>query len=151
MREGYIRKASTIEALAAQLGIDPETLAATVARHNHFAEDASDPDFGKGDTELNQFNGDPDHGPNPCLGPIDTPPFVALEIWPAELACSTGLLTNVDAQVLGEGDTPIAGLYACGNDMDSIMAGTYPGPGTTLGPAMVFGYRAAKHAAGRAS
>ena len=146
--EGYVRVADTIEALAVDLDIDPKTLAESIARHNRFAMDGSDPDFGKGDTELNRFNGDPEHHPNPCLGPIETAPFVALEIWPAELACSTGLTTNADAQVVDEADAPIAGLYACGNDMDSIMVGTYPGPGTTLGPALVFGYRAAKHAAG---
>lgn len=146
-REGYIRVADTIEALAADLGIDAKTLGGSVARHNRFARDGSDPDFGKGDTELNRFNGDPGHRPNPCLGAIETAPFVALEVWPAELGCSTGLATNADAQVIDEADAPIAGLYACGNDMDSIMAGTYPGPGTTLGPALVFGYRAAKHAA----
>ena len=38
------------------------------------------------------------------------------------------------------------GLYACGNDMASMMQGAYPGPGATLGPAMVFGYRVGMHA-----
>jgi hypothetical protein len=37
--------------------------------------------------------------------------------------------------------------YACGNDMSSIMAGAYPGPGTTLGPALVFAFRAVRHMA----
>jgi succinate dehydrogenase/fumarate reductase flavoprotein subunit len=45
--------------------------------------------------------------------------------------------------VLDANANPIPGLYACGNDMASIMRGTYPGPGITLGPALVFGYRAA--------
>jgi succinate dehydrogenase/fumarate reductase flavoprotein subunit len=148
VRGGYISTAPTIEGLATGLGIDPTTLAGTVARHNGFAADGSDLDFGKGDTELNRFNGDPANRPNPCLASIETAPFVALAIWPAELGCSTGLSTNADAQVVDDDNTPIAGLYACGNDMDSIMAGTYPGPGTTLGPAMVFGYRAARHASG---
>jgi hypothetical protein len=31
--------------------------------------------------------------------------------------------------------------------MASVMAGSYPGPGTTLGPALVFAYRAAMAAA----
>ncbi len=146
-RSGYATCGASVEALAGKLSIEPEALADTVQRHNRFAAEGSDPDFGKGDTELNRFNGDPDHGPNPCLGPIATPPFVAVEVWPAELGCSAGLATTADAQVIDRNDAPIEGLYACGNDMGSVMAGTYPGPGTTLGPAMVFGYRAAMHAA----
>ncbi len=148
-RRGYIRLAQDPGGLARRIGADPATLVETVARHNRFAEAGSDPDFGKGDTALNRFNGDADHRPNPCLGPIAVPPFVALDIWPAELACATGLATDAQARVLDAAGAPIPGLYACGNDMDSIMAGTYPGPGTTLGPAMVFAYRSARHAAGR--
>ena len=144
---GYVSLGATAEELAAKIGVDPEGLADTIARHNRFAEEGTDADFGKGDTELNRFNGDPDNRPNPCLAPIDGTPLVAMAVWPAELACSAGLAATADGEVLGADDVPIPGLYACGNDMGSIMAGTYPGPGTTLGPAMVFGYRAAKHAA----
>jgi hypothetical protein len=50
--------------------------------------------------------------------------------------------------VLDSVGTPIGNLYACGNDMNSIMNGAYPGPGITLGPALTFGYLAAKHMAG---
>ena len=98
----------------------------------------------------NRFNADPAHGPNPCLGPIATPPFVAVAVWPAEIGCSIGLATDSWGQVLDGKGSPIPGLYACGNDMSSIMAGSYPGPGITLGPAIVFGWRAAMHAAGTA-
>ena len=95
------------------------------------------------------FNGDPDVRPNPCLKPIESGPFVALEVWPAEIATCTGLATNADAQVLDDQGQPLAGLYAAGNDMASVMLGTYPGPGSNIGPALVFGYRAAMHAAGK--
>ena len=57
-------------------------------------------------------------------------------------------VTGVLASINGAGE-PIAGLYACGNDASSIFRGTYPGPGTTIGPAMVFGWLAAHHAAKR--
>ena len=80
-----------------------------------------------------------------------TPPFYALAVWPADIAVSTGLATDADARVLGNDGKPIPGLYACGNDMASVMAGSYPGPGTTLGPAIVFAYRAAMHAKSRYS
>jgi succinate dehydrogenase/fumarate reductase flavoprotein subunit len=147
---GYIAGADTIEALAIKLGIDAATLMATVARHNGFAKTGVDLDFGKGETDLNRFNGDPQHKPNPCIGTMETPPFYALKVCPADIAVSSGLATDADARVLDKRGEAIPGLYACGNDMASVMAGSYPGPGTTLGPAMVFAYRAAMHAKNRA-
>jgi len=147
VRSGYVVCAPTLADLARSIAVDETGLTETVRRTNEFARTGIDLDFAKGETELNRFNGDPAHRPNPCLGEIRTPPFCALQVWPAELACSTGLATDEDARVIDRYGHPILGLYACGNDMASIMAGTYPGPGTTLGPAIVFGYRAARHAA----
>jgi succinate dehydrogenase/fumarate reductase flavoprotein subunit len=147
---GYLDSAQTLEELAGKAGIDPMQLHRTVTRYNSFAETGVDIDFGKGETELNRFNGDTAHKPNPCIGPISAPPFYALAVLPADIAVSTGLATDADAQVLASDGKPIPGLYACGNDMASVMAGSYPGPGTTLGPAIVFAYRAAMHAKGTA-
>jgi succinate dehydrogenase/fumarate reductase flavoprotein subunit len=149
--EGYLVRSDTIGGLADKIAVDAATLKQTVARHNHFAETGVDIDFGKGETELNRFNGDLQHGPNPCIGLIAQPPFYALTVWPADIAVSSGLATNADACVLDVEGRLIPGLYACGNDMASVMDGSYPGPGTTLGPAIVFAYRAAFHAKGRAS
>ena len=149
LQAGYLKRADTLESLAAQFGIDGEALRRTVVRHNGFAQTGIDTDFGKGETELNRFNGDDAHKPNPCIGPIATAPYYGMEIWPADIAVSTGLSTDANARVLDQTGQPIAGLYACGNDMASMMRGSYPGPGTTLGPGMVFAYRAATHAAGK--
>jgi len=149
-REGYLVTAPTLDALARRLQLDPQALAATVARYNDLARAGRDTDFGKGETELNRFNGDPAQQPNPCLRPIEHGPFVGLAVWPAEIGTSTGLVTDADGQVLDARGRPVGGLYACGNDMASIMSGSYPGPGTTLGPALTFGYRVALHAAGKA-
>ncbi len=145
-RDGYIVSGATLDELAQKIGVPAAALAETVARHNRFAETGVDLDFGKGETELNRFNGDPTHRPNPCIGALVTPPFHAIAVWPAEIAVSTGLATDADARVLDAEGRPIGGLYACGNDMASIMSGAYPGPGTTLGPAAVFAYRAVMHA-----
>ncbi|MGB7617724.1 MAG: FAD-dependent oxidoreductase [Pseudolabrys sp.] len=145
---GYLGSAQTLEELAGKVGIDPMQLQRTVTRYNGFAETGADIDFGKGETELNRFNGDAANKPNPCIGPINAPPFYVLAVWPADIAVSTGLATDADARVLAGDGKPIPGLYACGNDMASVMAGSYPGPGTTLGPAIVFAYRAAMHAKG---
>ncbi len=147
-RDGYLLTGRTLEELAEKIGVPAATLRDTVARHNKFAETGVDVDFGKGEIELNRFNGDPNHKPNPCIGSLATPPFYAIAVWPADIAVSTGLSTDSDARVLDTDGQPIPGLYACGNDMASVMAGAYPGPGTTLGPGMVFAYRAAMHARG---
>jgi len=143
---GYLVSGKTIDELASKMSVDVSALTRTIARHNGFAETGVDIDFAKGETELNRFNGDAGHKPNSCIGPLMQPPFYALAVWPADIAVSTGLATDADARVLDTDGKPIAGLYACGNDMASVMAGSYPGPGTTLGPAVVFAYRAAMHA-----
>jgi len=148
-RDGYLVKAPTLEALAEKIKMKPAVLKETVQRYNQFARNGKDLNFGKGETELNRFNGDPKVQPNPCLAEIKDGPFVAMAVYPAEIATSTGLRTNGDGQVLNANDAVVQGLYACGNDMASVMLGTYPGPGTTLGPALTFGYRVAMHAAGK--
>ncbi len=148
---GYLTCAGSIEDLAQRIGVDPLGLAASVREHNRFAETGVDEAFGKGSTALNRHNGDPANKPNPCLHPIATPPYFAVPVYPAALGTSTGLATDADAQVLDENGAPLPGLYACGNDMSSIMQGFYPGPGITLGPALVFAYRAVRHLALRAA
>ncbi|VTU31836.1 3-oxosteroid 1-dehydrogenase [Variovorax sp. PBL-H6] len=146
VKSGYLTCAETIEGLAQAIGVDAQGLRDSVARNNEFARTGVDADFGKGSTEVSRFNGDLAHGPNPCLGPIAQAPFCAMALWPADAAADAGLRTDEDARVLDAGGRAIEGLYAVGNDMASAMRGAYPGPGTTIGPAMVFGYRAAMHA-----
>jgi succinate dehydrogenase/fumarate reductase flavoprotein subunit len=146
-QRGYIVCGGTLEELAGKAGIDAAGLRRSVARHNDFARSGVDADFHKGEAALDRFNGDASRKPNPCLGAIEQAPFCALKVWPADIGTSDGLATNANAQVLDASGLPLAGLYACGNDMASIFLGTYPGPGITLGPALVFGYLAAMHAA----
>jgi succinate dehydrogenase/fumarate reductase flavoprotein subunit len=146
---GYLISSMTLDELATRIAVDPAELRATIARHNEFARTGVDIDFGKGEIELNRFNGDPQQRPNPCIGLLEAPPFYAVAVWPADIAVSTGLATDANSQVRATNGAVIPGLYACGNDMASVMGGSYPGPGTTLGPGMVFAYRAARHAAGK--
>lgn len=148
LRAGYLRRADTPEALARAIGVDPLGLAGSIAENNRFAETGLDEAFGRGASVMNRFNGDETAGsPNPCLGPIATAPFYALRVVPIDLAGAGGLRVDVNGGVLDTAGQRIPGLYACGNDASSIFRGTYPGPGTTIGPAMVFGWRAARHAA----
>jgi succinate dehydrogenase/fumarate reductase flavoprotein subunit len=141
--DNYLIEAATLDALAAKIKIDATGFVDSVARNNRYAETGTDEDFGKGSTDFDRHNGDPSHTPNPCLGPIAAPPYYAMAVYPSTLGSSIGLRTDADGHVLSESGTLIGGLYACGNDMASIMRGHYPGPGITLGPGMVFAYRAA--------
>ena len=150
LADGYLVRADSLAALARRLGFDPAVLEATVARFNASAVTGVDEDFGRGSTPYQRLQGDATlGGPNPCLGPIVKAPFYAVRLYPSDTGAATGLLTDTHARVVDANSIPIDGLYACGNDMHSITAGTYPGPGITLGPAITFGYVAARHAAQR--
>lgn len=148
---GYLARGATIRALAEAIGVEAAGLEATVARYNEDARAGVDRLFGKGADSYSRYLGDPDHAPNPCVAPLERAPFYAVALYPGDLGTSAGLRTNEHAQVLDAAGAPIAGLYACGNDMSSIMNGAYPGPGITLGPALTFGYIAARHLAASAA
>jgi len=148
---GYLHQADTVAGLARVLGIDPRVLETTVAGYNGDARQGVDREFGRGGDVYQRHFGDPEVRPNPCVAPIERPPFFAVTVYPADLGTASGLTTNARAQVVDGNGAPVPGLYACGNDMSSIMRGAYPGPGITLGPALTFGYLAALHAAGNRS
>jgi succinate dehydrogenase/fumarate reductase flavoprotein subunit len=145
---GYLTEAASPGELARVVSVNAETLEATVELHNRDARSGVDTAFGRGSNVYQRHFGDAGVKPNPCLAPIETPPFYSVAVYPADLGTASGLVVNSHAQVLDRNHAPIPGLYACGNDMMSIMQGSYPGPGITLGPAITFGYLAARHAAG---
>ncbi len=147
LRSGYLKRGSSIEELAKASGIVPDALVETVRHYNEHARRGEDPGFGRGSTPYNRNQGDPLHGPNPSLTPIERGPFYALKVLPGSFGTFAGLKTNGFAQVLGRDDRPIAGLYAVGTDMASVMGGFYPSGGINLGPAMTFGFIAGRHAA----
>lgn len=148
LKSGYLKKGETIAALAAACGIDAAAMQKTVEDCNANAKSGTDHDFHKGSTAYNRFYGDPEIRPNPCVAPIVQAPFYAVQVHVGDLGTYAGIATNGNAQVLDENRKPIPGLYAAGNDALSIMGGNYPGPGITLGPAMTFGWIAARHMAG---
>lgn len=144
---GTVITAATLEELAGRLNIDPGALRATVERFNGFARSGVDLDFGRGRTVYDNYYGDPGVKPNPNLGPLEKGPFTAVKVVPGDLGTKGGLLTDENGQVLTDAGATIPGLYAAGNTTASVMGHTYPGPGSTIAPAMVFGYLAALHAA----
>lgn len=136
---GYLKRDTTVEGLARQCGIDPQALARTIAGFNADAARGEDPAFGKGSTSYQRYLGDAENQPNPCLRPLQGP-FYAIEIYPGDIGTSMGLDITGKGEVKDRAGNVIQGLYACGNDVNSIMSGSYPGPGITLGPALAFGY-----------
>lgn len=147
VRSGYIKRADTLAGLAAACGIDAAGLAATVRRVNSGAALGTDPDFGKGTDVYERFNGGGGHPANPCVAPIETPPYYAIRLIPGDIGTFIGLRTDEKSRVLDANGEPIPGLFAAGNDAASFMGGSYPGAGITLGPALVFGHIAAETAA----
>jgi 3-oxosteroid 1-dehydrogenase len=142
MENDNIVKADTLEELAQRLGVPADNLAATVARFNAFAEKGVDEDFGRGKSHYDRYYGDPRNKPNPCLGPIDKPPYYAVALYPGDLGTKGGLVTDTAARVLRADGSVIEGLYAAGNSSTPVMGHTYAGPGATIGPALTFGYLA---------
>ena len=145
---GILKKGKTIEELALAMRVPPDILAQTVARFNEHAVKGEDPDFHRGEAAYDKMYGDPRVGPNPCLAPIAKGPFYAMPIYPGDIGTNGGLLTDDKARVLDAKGKPITGLYAIGNNAASAMGESYPGAGVTIGPAMTFGYIAARHMTG---
>lgn len=148
VKAGYLKRAASLEELALALGVPARNLVETLRTFNAGAERGLDTEFGRGSNIYQRHLGDADHRPNPCVAPIARPPYYAVAVEPADLGMAAGIQTDEHARVLAEDGHVVAGLYACGNDMESIMQGAYPGPGITLGPALVFGFIAASHACG---
>jgi 3-oxosteroid 1-dehydrogenase len=144
---GNMKIAASLGELAQACGLDPQTLSATVARFNRFAQEGVDEDFDRGATNYDKYWADPGNKPNPSLGPVSTGPFYAARIVPGDLGTNGGLMTDQDSRVLDEKEQVIAGLYAAGNCSSSPFGGYYPGGGATIGAATTFGYLAAAHAA----
>ncbi|MFD5598549.1 FAD-dependent oxidoreductase [Leucobacter sp. NPDC058333] len=148
--EGYLFRAESVAALAEQLNVPGETLETTIARTNSAAARGEDPDFHRGSNAYERFNGDPaSETGHPNVAPVDGAPYYAVQIFPGDIGAATGYVTDETAAVLGADGGPIGGIYAVGNDMQSVMGGTYPAPGITIGPGLVFAYAAVRDIAAR--
>ncbi|MDE2932963.1 MAG: FAD-dependent oxidoreductase [Chloroflexota bacterium] len=144
----WIRRADTLAELAAQIEVDADGLEATVARFNEGVAHGHDPEFQRGVSAYDSYNGDRwEKAPFTTLGPIDTPPYYAAQIESGALGTKGGPKTNTKAQVMRATGGVIRGLYAVGNAMAGATAMVYGGAGGTLGPGMTFGYIAGRSAA----
>lgn len=145
----WVKNASTLKELAAEIGVDAKGLEATVKQFNQYAGKGEDPDFGRGGNAYDRFQGDPEHHPNPNLGPIEQGPFYAVQLHYSNLGTKGGPKIDVRSRVLDVRNRPIEGLYAVGNAAMGVTGPGYGGPGGTIGPAMTFAYIAARDAAKR--
>lgn len=150
LRNGYLTEGKTLAELAQKCGVDPKGLEQTVREYNGPAARGEDPAFGRGSTAFNRYLADPEHGPNPCVAPIERGPFYAIKVLMGDLGTFDGINTSVVGEVLRRDGSAIDGLYAVGNDRASMMGGNYPGAGITHGPNMTFGYVTANHIADQA-
>ncbi len=144
LKSGTVRKAATLDALAEEIGVPADALAATIDRFNGFAASGNDEDFHRGDSAYDRYYADPRVKPNPSLHRIDQGPFYAVKIVPGDLGTKGGIVTDERARALRADGSVIEGLYAAGNVSSAVMGHTYAGPGATIGPAMTFGYLAAE-------
>jgi 3-oxosteroid 1-dehydrogenase len=150
-KEGVIKKAATVAALAAEIEVPADALQATLDRFNGFARSGTDEDFHRGESAYDKYYSDPRVKPNPSLHAIDKAPFYAVKIVPGDLGTKGGLVTDEQARVLRADGSAIPGLYASGNVSSAVMGRTYAGPGATIGPALVFSYLAVEDIVSRVS
>ncbi len=143
---GILVQADSLDELAVKCGMKPATLQSTVERFNGFAREGVDRDFGRGAGAWHRFFGDPTVKPNPGLGPIERAPFYAIRAYPGDVGTFGGLVADEHGRVLKADGSVIEGLYAAGNITAPVTGPSYPGAGASIGPALVFGYIAARHA-----
>jgi 3-oxosteroid 1-dehydrogenase len=143
-KSGALVQDWTIEGLASKIGVPPAALRATITRFNTMALAGKDTDFHRGDSFYDAYFADPTNFPSPCLAGLEVPPYYAMKIVPGDLGTNGGMLTDTRARVLREDNSVIPGLYAAGNASAAVMGYGYAGAGSTIGPAMTFGYVAAQ-------
>src|ERR1700749_1201929 len=135
--------------LGAKTGIDADGLSRTIENWNQNALAGSDPDFGRGSSAYDGYWGD-DRATTlagKTLGPVDTAPYYAVPVSVGAMGTKGGPGTDRAGRVLLDSGAPIPGLFPAGNAMGGFTGRAYGGAGGTIGPAMVFGFRAGHAAA----
>ena len=145
---GIAQRADGFRDLATKIGVPIEQFTDTATRFNENAFAGEDPDFGRGRSAYDRYYGDPTITPNPNLRPLIKGPFYAVKMVLSDLGTCGGLRADDRARVLREDGTAIDGLYAIGNSAANAFGATYPGAGATIAQGLVYGYVAARDAAG---
>ncbi|MCM2475422.1 FAD-dependent oxidoreductase [Rhizobium sp. CG5] len=136
----WVKKADTIDELAAKLGLPAKELQESVDRWNSFCAKGKDEDFHRGEPAWERKK----DGGNVRLYPIDKPPYVGLSVNRSIIGTKGGARTNEFAQVLRADGSIIPGLYAAGLAMANPIGTRAVGAGTTLGPNLTWGFISAE-------
>ncbi len=105
-----IYKANTIQDLANQIGLDPDTLSATLDRYNSLCKQGLDEDFGKTADDLIELSSAPYY------------------IFRQDMSFWTsigGIQTNRKMEAINASGDPIPGLYVAGTDGCELYRETY--------------------------
>lgn len=103
-------KADTMEELVEAMGLDVDTVGATLARYNEMCVAGNDTDYGK---------------PADYLVPIDEGPFYAFEIKPIVLCTMGGIRVDMDCRVCNRDMETVPGLYGASDDVSGFQGETY--------------------------
>jgi succinate dehydrogenase/fumarate reductase flavoprotein subunit len=117
-----------------------------VTTFNDGARRGQDPAFGRGSLPYDLWIGDPT-APHPTLAPLNEAPFYGLRVHLGCMGTKGGPRTDDRGRVLTADGAVVPGLYAAGNVAASPFGAATPAGGGTLGPALVFGFRAGEAAA----
>ena len=137
----WLLTAADLDDLAGAMRVPSGSLVATIARFNDHGARGRDPDFGRGERHYDRWIS----GGRP-LGTLATPPFYALPVWPGCMGTKGGPRTDADGRVRAAGGGVVPDLYAVGNAAASPFGTATAAGGATLGPALVFGWRAGRAA-----
>ncbi len=121
IERGWIKKANTIDELAALIQADPDNggllgrseLQTTIRQYNDYCRRGEDPDFKK---------------PKEFLQPLEDPPYYLIKLWPGGPNTNGGPRHNVRGQVVRPDNTPIPRLY-CAGELGSIWSMLYQAGG----------------------
>jgi len=129
LAKGWIRKADSLAALAATVGLDPAALEGSVARWNRSCDAGHDAEFGR----------------SLMRTPLGAGPYYAVELSPSMLNTQGGPRRNEKGQVVRPGGAPIPRLYSAG-ELGSIYSYLYQGTGN-IGECLAFGRISGRNAA----
>jgi 3-oxosteroid 1-dehydrogenase len=147
----WMTQAGSLGELAVAIGVPADALTQTVTRWNANVESGDDPDFHRGRSAYDLWSGDAAARPRvgSTLGPIDEPPYYAVQVRSGTLGTSGGPRTDLQGRVLDTRGQVIPGLFAAGNVAAAPTGMAYGGAGGTLGPIITFAYRAGMAASRR--